>query len=67
MPLIFFNFGTPVAYLSPMSRRLTGGAVIVIPGCDRSVVIGILNHGVYRAEFSLTELIPLQIVHVDHG
>ena len=32
----FFIFGTPVAYLSPTYRCLTVGAVIVIPGCDRS-------------------------------
>ena len=31
LPLIFFNVGTPVA-----SCHLTVGAVIVIPGCDRS-------------------------------
>ena len=36
LPLIFMIFGTPVAYLSPTSRCLTVGAVIVIPGCDRS-------------------------------
>ena len=35
LPLIFLIFGTPVAYLSPTSRCLTVGAVIVIPGCDR--------------------------------
>ena len=36
LPLIFLIFGTPVAYLSPTSRCLTVGAVIVIPGCDWS-------------------------------
>ena len=36
LPLIFLIFGTPVAYLSPTSRCLTVGTVIVIPGCDRS-------------------------------
>ena len=36
LPLIFLIFGTPVAYLSPTSRCLTVGTVIVILGCDRS-------------------------------
>ena len=36
LPLIVLIFGTPVAYLSPTSRCLTVGTVIVIPGCDRS-------------------------------
>ena len=35
-------FGRPVAYLSPTSRCLTVGAVIVIPGCDRSGIKVIL-------------------------
>ena len=30
-------------------------------------VIGVLHHGVSRAEFSLTEPIPLQAVYVDHS
>ena len=36
VPLIFLIFGTPMAYLSPTSRCLTVGAVIVISGCERS-------------------------------
>ena len=70
LPLIFLIFGTPVAYLSPTSRCLTVGAVIVIPGCDRSgigVFFGFHLHGVSRAEFSLTEPIPLQAVYIDHS
>ena len=30
-------------------------------------LIDILHHGVSRAEFSLTESIPLQAVYVDHS
>ena len=41
LPLIFFIFDlfifdTSVAHLSPTSRCLTVGAVIVLPGCDQS-------------------------------
>ena len=38
----FLIFGISVAYLSPTSRCLTVGTVIVISGCDRSGIVVLL-------------------------
>ena len=63
---LWYTSGIHVTY----ARCLTVGAVIVIPGCDRSGikgVIGVYHHSVSRAEFSLTEPIPLRAVYTDHS
>ena len=63
LPLIFLVFDTPVAYLSPTSRCLTVGDSLLSRAATDLVIR--CWHGVSRAEFSLTEPIPLQAVYAE--